>query len=72
MIRILDEDKIKILENVSIFLRDLPGEFDELLEYAQRGRPDLYKRRVNLLMIGFRASAVALRVVQDRMVSKDE
>ena len=72
MIRILDEDKIKILENVSIFLRDLPGEFDELLEYAQHGRPDLYKKRLNLLMIGSRASAVALRVVQDRMVSKDE
>ena len=72
MIRILDEDKIKILENVSIFLRDLPGEFDELLEYVQHDRPDLYKRRVNLLMIGSRASAVALRVVQDRMVSKDE
>jgi len=72
MIRILDEDKIKILENVSIFLRDLPGEFDELIEYAQRGRPDLYKRRVNLLMIGSRNSALALRVVQDRMVGKDE
>ena len=70
MIQVLDEDRI--LENVSIFLRDLPCELDELLEYVQRGRPDLYKRRFNLLMIGSRTSALALKVIQDRMVSKDE
>ncbi len=70
MIQVFDEDQI--LKQVSIYLRDLPCELDELLEYVQRGRPDLYKRRFNLLMIGSRTSALALRVVQDRMVSKDE
>ena len=70
MIQVFDEDQI--LKQVSINLRDLPCELDELLEYVQRGRPDLYKRRFNLLMIGSRTSALALRVVQDRMVSKDE
>jgi hypothetical protein len=68
-IRIYDE---VILEDVSNLLNVLPQELDEIMDYVSQDRPDLYKRRLDLLMISTRISALVLRVAMNRMVSKDE
>ena len=68
-IRIYDE---VILEDVSNLLNVLPQELDEIMDYVSQDRPDLYKRRLDLLMISTRISALVLRVSMNRMVSKDE
>ena len=62
----------RVLEDTIEFLKALPDELGDLEENIQRDRPDLYERRLDLLLMNSRNSVIALNVVWEQLDREDK
>ena len=66
-----DIDFNEVVTDAIKFLSALPDELGELAENIQRDRPDLYERRLDLMTLNSRNSAIALLVILKSGVGED-